>query len=59
MLIGVITDRTQVVIIALSALPPDAVDRLLPARIAHRAVMFNARRCTVQDSEKSQNVEIV
>lgn len=52
MLIRVITDRTQIVIVALSALPPNAVDGLLPTSVAHGAVVFDSGRSAVENSEK-------
>ena len=40
MLVAVITDRAEVVVGALGALPANAKDRLLVTGVAHRAVVL-------------------
>lgn len=53
-LVRVIADRAEIVIIALCALPSDAIDRLLSARITHRSIVFDASRCTIQNPETTE-----
>lgn len=52
MLIRVITDRTQIVIVTLSALPPNTVDGLLSTSVAHGSVMFYSSWSAIENSEK-------
>ena len=48
-LVAVVAEGAQVVVVALGALPPDAEDGLLPARVAHGPVMLDARGGGIQD----------
>ena len=51
MLLAVVTHGTEVVVVALGALPPDAKDGRLPAKVAHGAFVFDTRRGTVDDAQ--------
>ena len=49
--VSVVADAAEVVVSALRTLPADTEDRLLPACVTHRTVVFDARGSGIQDPE--------